>query len=471
MKSPEFTLTAVDGRLAWRHSSGRILPVVSGGDGGEWRNAAAGPQTTAQLRAEARTKLDEATAIAERASREKRPLTPDEHSTVEKRLSEVSALNAERKMAADREALTAQIDQLNAKMIGGPAMDGGPVPIGRPLEAGETVVDRLKSQGRKVNNSEWRLGVLGALATRNGRALGKLLEHSDGTMLDTGERVDAVGYKDMLWAGANVVLVPDVVSAELIDRLRPLSVVMRLGARVVPMTAETLKVPRITGDPTISWLAEGATVTPSDATIDHVLLTARRLTGMTKFSQELSEDSDPVSVGQVLQTAFSNGMASEIDRVALKGSGTAPEPRGIRNQTGVSVNATAAATTWGVLNERVGVLVAAGVDPARIGVALNAASWSTLFGQLTAAGEPLQRPAHLTQTQILPAGNLAGPATGELYAGDYSEVIIGQRLPIQFQWMTETYLPDGKLAVIPRVRADVAVRHGASFAVRTALSS
>jgi hypothetical protein len=83
----------------------------------------------------------------------------------------------------------------------------------------------------------------------------------------------------------------------------------------------------------------------------------------------------------------------------------------------------------------------------------------------------LQRPAHLTQTQILPAGNLAAPATGELYAGDFSEVIIGQRLPVSFQWMLESFLAEGKLGLVPRTRGDVAVRHGASFAVRTALSS
>jgi hypothetical protein len=94
-----------------------------------------------------------------------------------------------------------------------------------------------------------------------------------------------------------------------------------------------------------------------------------------------------------------------------------------------------------------------------------------LFGQLTAAGEPLQRPAHLAETQILPAGNLAGPATGELYAGDFSEVLIGQRIPLQFQYQLETYLAEGKIGLIPRMRGDVAVRHGASFALRTALSS
>ena len=83
------------------------------------------------------------------------------------------------------------------------------------------------------------------------------------------------------------------------------------------------------------------------------------------------QDADPVSVGQVLETSFGGALAVELDRVSLKGSGTAPEPRGIRNQSDVSVNATAAAASWAVIAERVGVLVGANVPIESIGVAVN----------------------------------------------------------------------------------------------------
>jgi HK97 family phage major capsid protein len=349
-----------------------------------------------------------------------------------------------------------------------------PASIARPLEDGETMVDRLKAMGRKVNDAEWRLGVLGAIATGRGDKIAKLMRHSDGTSLPDkdGGHLSGAETKDMLTSsGGNVVLVPDVVSAEIIDRLRPASVVTQLGARVVPMRATTEKVPRITGDPTISWLAEGATVTATDAVVDHVLLTSRRLTGLTKVSQELVEDSDPVEVGRVLSTSFGGAIATELDRVALKGSGTPPEPSGIRNESGVSVNATAAATTWAVVNERVGVLIGANVPFERIGIALNNTSWTALYGLVGSDGHPVSTPDYLANTRILATSNLAGPATGELYAGDYSEVLIGTRIALDFQVLRERYADEGKVGFLPRVRADVAVRHGASFALRTALST
>jgi HK97 family phage major capsid protein len=329
------------------------------------------------------------------------------------------------------------------------------------LGPGDSFVDYLRDTGRAVYSEEYRVAVLGALGSGNDRALAKLAVH-----LPQGETRDM-----LISSGGNAVLTPDFVSAELIDQLRKNTVVQRLGARVVPMRSDTLKVPRITADPTVSWLGEGATVTATDATIDSITLTARRLTGLTKVSQELVEDSDPVAVGEVLRTSFGGALAVEVDRVALKGTGTPPEPQGIRNTSGVSVNATAAVAAWAQVNERVGVLVAANVPVERIGVAVNATSWTTIMGQADTAGQFVGRPPFLANTQILPTTSLAAPATGELYAGDYSEVLLGVRIALDFQILRERYADDGKIGFLPRVRADVAVRHGASFAVRTALST
>jgi HK97 family phage major capsid protein len=330
------------------------------------------------------------------------------------------------------------------------------------LGSDDSVVDYLHDTGQTVHDQEYRTAVLGALGSGNARALGRLARY-----LPEGET------RDMLIGSSagTATLTPDFVAAELIDLLRKRAVVQQLGARTVPMRSDTLKFPRITGDPTVSWLAEGATVTATDATLDAVTLTARRLTGLTKVSQELVEDSDPVAVGRVLSTSFGGALATEVDRVSLKGSGTPPEPQGVRNASGVSVNATAAAASWAVVAERVGVLVGANVPIASIGVAANTSSWTTIMAQAEAGGQPIARPPFLAATQVLPAGNLALPATGELYAGNFSELILGVRIALDFQVLRERYADEGKIGFLPRIRMDVAVQHGASFAVRTALSS
>ena len=52
-----------------------------------------------------------------------------------------------------------------------------------------------------------------------------------------------------------------------------------------------------------------------------------------KISRELLEDS--INIGDILTGALANALALELDRVALLGSGTAPEPRGIFNTSGI----------------------------------------------------------------------------------------------------------------------------------------
>jgi HK97 family phage major capsid protein len=96
--------------------------------------------------------------------------------------------------------------------------------------------------------------------------------------------------------------------------------VMRAGATTVPMTAQTLKVARLTGEGSPSWKNENAAITNQDMTFDAVTFTARTLTRLIRLSRELFEDADP-SAGDVISRSFAAQIALELDRVALRGSG------------------------------------------------------------------------------------------------------------------------------------------------------
>ena len=56
---------------------------------------------------------------------------------------------------------------------------------------------------------------------------------------------------------------------------------------------------------------------------------------MVLLSVELFEDADPSS-DAVIANSFASQLALELDRAALRGSGTAPEPRGVLNQSGIT---------------------------------------------------------------------------------------------------------------------------------------
>jgi HK97 family phage major capsid protein len=133
-------------------------------------------------------------------------------------------------------------------------------------------------------------------------------------------------------------LVPTPLSDQVIDRARNATVVMRAGAQTVPMDAATLYVARVTGDPVQQWHTEASAVTPADMTFDRVTFTARTLVALATLSVELAEDA--ANADEVVADAIAKVLAIELDRACLRGSGIAPEPTGIRNQTGVGLDTT-----------------------------------------------------------------------------------------------------------------------------------
>ncbi len=131
-------------------------------------------------------------------------------------------------------------------------------------------------------------------------------------------------------------LVPTPLSARVIDLARNQTRVFQAGAITVPMASQTLKLARLTGEGTPAWKTENAAITDADMTFDSVTFTARTLVRLVKLSVELFEDADPSSE-DVIARAFASQLALELDRVALRGTGTAPEPRGVLNTSGVTI--------------------------------------------------------------------------------------------------------------------------------------
>jgi HK97 family phage major capsid protein len=151
----------------------------------------------------------------------------------------------------------------------------------------------------------------------------------------TGEWVGAEHERALAEAtvGAGGALVPAPLGARVIDLARNQTRVFQAGALTVPMTSQTLALARLTSEGTPAWKSENANITAADMVFDRVTFTARTLVRLITLSVELFEDSDPSSE-DVIARSFAGQMAVELDRVALLGTGTAPEPRGVLNQSG-----------------------------------------------------------------------------------------------------------------------------------------
>jgi HK97 family phage major capsid protein len=254
------------------------------------------------------------------------------------------------------------------------------------------------------------------------------------------------GYVTGNWDGAHLemkamgstpttaggILIPTVLAARIIDRARNLAAVLRAGAVTVPMTSNNLTMARVTGDVSAAWYAEAGTISESDMTFDAVTLTARKLASLVRVNNELLEDAG--NIDTVILESFAAAMALELDRVSLVGTGTAPQPRGVQNTSGINtVAAVGTPSTYDKFIEAIFAVRGYNFEP-------NAVMYSTRTGERLAKNKtgisgdntPLPVPAdfmNLSKYVTNQIPNNLGGATNESLAfiGQWDQLMIGLR--------------------------------------------
>jgi HK97 family phage major capsid protein len=268
--------------------------------------------------------------------------------------------------------------------------------------------------------------------------------------------------------------VPTVLAGEMIDRLRAESVMVAAGARTVPLTSDNLSIAKLATDPTPAFRAENAAIAESDPTFSSVTLTPRSLAVMTKVSRELFEDS--LNLESELPRILSVAMAKEMDRIGLLGSGSAPEPRGISNQSGIGTTALDAALTSyaPLLAAQTGILSAnAGPVSAMI---MHPRDAGDLAGLTDTTNQPLNAPATLSgipmlTTTAIPTDGGTGSNESTIFVGNFSHVMIGVRSGVRVDVLRERYADSHQYGLVAHMRFDIAVQHAAAFHTITGVQS
>jgi HK97 family phage major capsid protein len=270
-------------------------------------------------------------------------------------------------------------------------------------------------------------------------------------------------------------LVPTPLSARVIDLARNATRVFQAGAVTVPMTAQTLKLARLTTENTPAWHAENAAITDADMVFDSVTFTARTLTRLVKLSVELFDDSDP-SAEDVIARSFAAQVALELDRVALRGSGTAPEPRGVLNTSGITTTTHgangAAITNYDFWLDAKGVVLGNNFEPnAHIQAPRSSTSLSKLKEATTNAYmAPPANMLPMLPTKQVPINLTVGTSTdcSEVYTADWSNLLVGIRTNFQLLFLRERFLADNlQYAFLAYLRADVQLAQPTAFVVDT----
>lgn len=351
----------------------------------------------------------------------------------------------------------------------------------------QTTIDRSGVVARAVDTRGYTDGVpLTANQTFTGfaHARGQVPENQEGLSLrnalrgvvtgDWGgdDRVRAAMTESSLAGGGY--LLPTVLSTQIIDLARNQTRVMQAGARIFPMTNKKLDVAKWAGDPSMAWHSESAAISQSDATIGKVTLDAKTLTGLTLISRELLEDAD--GVDDELKQAFASVLAAKVDIAALYGTGTAPEPLGVKNTAGIltaSMGANGAAlTNYDPLVDAVGTLRDNNEDPTGV---IYSPRTARAIGKLKdTTNQPLSAPDYLDgipryDTNQVPNNLTQGTSNlaSDIFTADWRQLYIGLRTQLQITVLSERYADTGQIGILAWYRGDVVVARPKAFHVTT----
>lgn len=275
------------------------------------------------------------------------------------------------------------------------------------------------------------------------------------------------------------ILVPTFLGNQLFDLMRAQQVCVQAGAQLV-MIDGTTKFARVTADPAVGWRAESAAVALADPSFEAVTFAPKSLAVIVKVPFELLQDA--ANMSEALSQIFAGAFATELDRVALIGSGTAPEPKGIFGTTNVGVvsmgvNGATPTNFVPYLDALSNLRTNNSKTPT--GIVMHPRTARTFDGFVDTTGQPLEWPRALNDipqyiTTSLPITQTQGTAVGicsTAIMGDFTQLLFGVRSNLNIQVLNERYMDNLQVGFLCHLRADVQLAQPKSFCTVTGIKA
>jgi HK97 family phage major capsid protein len=372
-----------------------------------------------------------------------------------------------------------------------------------PSDAEKQSLETLKAEiaAIKANwESEGRKAFLGGLHQQQERkpllnTQDSLCEHIKGSYPEEFNRLSLGrllrGWIAGSWDGAELeqkamtsspttaggILIPAVLSARIIDRARNLARVFQAGAVTVPMTSNNLTMARNTQDVTAGWYSPNTSITESDMAFDAVTFTARKLAALVRIENELLEDAS--NVDAVVEESIGAAIALELDRVALLGTGTAPQPKGLLNVSGV--NTVTAVGTPADYDKFLTAIYAVRKQNFEANAAIYSARTAETLAKLktglTGDKTPLAAPADWSALSRLVSNqvpdNLGAGNESAAFVGQFDQLMIGLRRNILLEVSREAsdVFPKDQTLIRATWRGDVQVAQPKAFCVLSGITA
>lgn len=227
-------------------------------------------------------------------------------------------------------------------------------------------------------------------------------------------------------------------SEDFIELLREDSVMERLGPVNVPLDMGTLRMPKLTGGSSGSWIGENDDAPKTQPAFGSITLSAKKYASLVPVSNDLIRRAGP-QVERIVREDLVADIAEATDIANIRGPGTGGEPKGLRNLAAasqvVAVNATTnLGTVTSDLGGRIQALMDAKVRMRRSGWIMEPRTWRALITVRDGNGNLVFQPEMKDKTLMgfpfeitsqIPRNLGAGDET-ELYFAEFSNVVVGR---------------------------------------------
>lgn len=351
-------------------------------------------------------------------------------------------------------------------------------PIGELPASGVQVTEVKRDKGHAFSR------IVRSLAATKGDPW-RAAEHCEKRLLDP-EVAKALAAST---GSAGGFVVPDNYSAELIEFLRPASVVRKMQARTLPMPNGNMTLPKITGGSSAGYIAETTNITATQPTFGQLKLSAKKLAALTPISNDLMRFASPAA-DEFVRNDLIAAIAQAEDSNFIRGAMSGANPRGLRywapSDAVIAVNATVnlanvaadlSKLMLSLLNNNARMIAPGWLMAPRSKVYLGdlrTTNGEKVYPEVEASN--MLRGYPIGVTTNIPI-NLAVTDTNEseIYFVDFADVVIGEVPTMTIDVSSEAAYHDGSNVVaafsldqtVIRVimENDLVVRHGYSVAV------
>ena len=143
-------------------------------------------------------------------------------------------------------------------------------------------------------------------------------------------------------ASGGPILAPPDIQALVVEPLIRTAICTQIST-VIETSSNSTRFPIVVADPAAGWTAEGAEINVTDADVDELVVTPKKLAALTIASNELVQDSDPSAL-ELLGAGITRDLQTRLDS-AYFGASVTNGPNGIQSVSGVQTVAAGTSIT------------------------------------------------------------------------------------------------------------------------------